>query len=308
MVSRQITAALIVAIGLSVAPAARADEQSDLDKGRAAYEAKNYVDANHRFRVMLDPATGSLKDSALVKQARMYWAAVMISLKKVTEANAIFEKLLLEDASFEPDPLSFPSAVIDAFIEIRAKMRDRLSAAAADQAKRDAERKARDEAEKKRQIERVRMLEKMASEETVTHTHSRWVALIPFGGGQFQNGQTALGWAFLSSEAALIAGGLITLPIYYSELSKAFDRYAINDNRGSAQYADRANQVKLANGLFYGAAALVIAAGIVQAQVAYVPEVVEIKRRPLPSASIAPLLVPLTERGIGGVLGVTGQF
>ena len=36
-------------------------------------------------------------------------------------------------------------------------------------------------------------LEKLASEETVIHVNSRWLALVPFGVGQFQNRQTALG-------------------------------------------------------------------------------------------------------------------
>ena len=309
MVSRHLLAAVALAIGLTVAHAVRADEQSDLDKGRAAYEAKNYEDADKRFRAMLDPATGSLKDSALIKQARMYWAAVMIGLKKTTEANAVFEKLLLDDASFEPDPLSFPGGVIEAFIERRSKMRDRLNAAAADQAKRDAERKARDEAEKKREIARVKALEKMASEETITHMHSRWIALVPFGAGQFQNGQPALGWAFLSAEIALIGAGLITYPIYYNERSKAFAAYLAQDTDRQQQFFDRANEALIANGVLLGAAAAVAAIGVVQAQIVYVPQVLETKKRPLPGASIAPIVAPMLERGgVGGVFGVTGRF
>ena len=309
MVSRHLLCLVAIAIGLTVAPAARGDEQSDLDKGRAAYEAKSYEDADARFRAMLDPVTGSLKDPGLIKQARMYWAAVMISLKRNPEANSIFEKLLLDDASFEPDPLSFPGSVIDAFIETRAKMRDRLSAAAADQAKRDAERRAREETEKKREIARVKALEKMASEETVTHTHSRWIALVPFGAGQFQNGQRALGWAFLSAEVALVGAGLVTYPIYYNERSKAFAAYLAQETDRSRQFFVRADQAKIANGALLGAAALLAAVGVVQAQVVYVPQVVETKRRALPSASIAPIATPVLERGGAGAwFGVTGRF
>ena len=50
------------------------------------------------------------------------------------------------------------------------------------------------------------MLEKMSSEETVTTVHSRWIALAPFGTGQFQNGKTTLGWVFFALSATFLAG------------------------------------------------------------------------------------------------------
>ena len=310
---RHLTAALAFAVGLCFAQLAHADEQSDFDKGRAAYEAKNYEDADKRFRTMLDPATGSLKDAGLIKQARAYWAAVEIGLKRPKEANGIFEKLLLEDASFEPDPLSFPSSVIDAFLETRANMRERLNAAAVNQAKRDVERRAREDAEKKRQVDRLRTLEKMASEEIITRTHSRWVAMLPFGAGQFQNGQPALGWAFATTQVALIAAGLVTYPIYFNERSKAFARYTAGDIRGYSQYLARAETPLVLNGVFYGGAALVDVIGIVQAQLAFVPQVLETKKRAVPVSSIKPTILPLIApvlegRGIGGIVGVTGRF
>lgn len=308
---RAVLASLVLAAGLGVTSMARADEQSDLDKGRAAYDAKNYEEADRRFRVMLDPATGTLKDASYVKQARMYWGAVKLGLNQINAATAIFEKVLLEDPSFEPDPLSFPSNVLDTFIETRSKMRERLNAAAAEQAKRDAEKRAREEAEKKRQVERLHSLEQMASEEVVTVRHSRWVALLPFGAGQFQNRQYALGWIFLGTEAALVAGGLITYPIYYHQRSLAFDSYVQRDPPSRTnQLLDNMTTTQYVNGAFYGAAALVAVAGIIQAQAAYVPQVVEIRKRPLPTASIAPTATPIIADGksAGAMMGVVGRF
>ena len=307
---RAAATALAVAVSLGVATPAHADDQSDLDKGRAAYEAKNYDDADRRFRGMLDPATGTLKDGSLIKQARMYWGAVMLGLNKPVEANAIFEKLLLDDPAYDPDPLSFPSSVLDAFIETRSKMRDRLNAAAADKAKRDAERKARDEADKKRQVERLRALEQMASEEVVTVHHSRWVAVLPFGAGQFQNRQYALGWAFLGVEAALIAGGLATYPIYYHQRSLAFDSYVRREpDARTHQLLDNATATQYVNGALYGGAALVAVIGVIQAEVAYVPEVVEVRKRPVPTA-VVPTLTPLIAEAktSGALVGVVGRF
>ena len=178
---------------------ARADEQSDLEKVRAAYLAHQYDDAERRLRAMLDPMHGTLHDAPLVSQARMYLAAVLLAKAKREDAGAIFERLVLDDPQFEPDPLSFPTDVIDLFIDTRSRLRDRLNAQAQERARFEAQARAREGEKKRREVERVAMLEKLAAEETVTQVHSRWIALVPFGAGQFQNGKSALGWAFLGT-------------------------------------------------------------------------------------------------------------
>src|SRR5262245_43320127 len=88
---------------------ARAHGHSDVAKARAAYEAKKYDEAGRRLRAMLDPDTGTLKDPSLRTQARMYWGATLLARGRRDEAAAMFEKLLLDEPSFEPDPLSFTS-------------------------------------------------------------------------------------------------------------------------------------------------------------------------------------------------------
>jgi len=282
--------------------AAHADEQSDVAKARAAYEAKNYEDADRRLRAMLDPETGTLKDANLRTQARMYLGATLLAEKKAPEASAVFEALLLDDPSFEPDPLSFPSDVVETFIDTRKRIIDKINATKAEHARQAAERKAREEEEKRKAAERVRLLERLATEEKVTERHSRWIAMIPFGVGQFQNGQTGWGWVFLGTEAAMLVGAGVAFPVWY------YNRSHVNDLVGQdpdldplKTYRERANAAAIANGIFNGAFALTAAVGILHAQLTFVPEAVEMKKRPLPTVGIAP------QKG-GAVLGVQGTF
>ena len=302
--------------------AARADEQGDLDKARAAYLARRYDEAERRFRTMLDPVNGTIHDPTLLSRARMYWGAVALAKSSAVQATAIFEKLLLDDPTFEPDPLSFPADVINAFIDTRARMRERLSAMAAEQARREAERRAREDADRKRQAGHLALVERLASEEEVTDRHSRWVSLLPFGVGQFQNGKNALGWFFLGSEAALVAGGCIALPFYTYNATQGIDAYEHVQTSRASDYFDRANIARAMNIVLLSSAAGVGVLGVVQAQLAYVPDVVTIKHRVIPDAratssrlpappwllpSVSPILAP-GHGAVGGQASVTFAF
>src|SRR4029079_13444996 len=145
---------------------------------------------------------------------------------------------LLADPGFEPDPLSFPTDVIDVFIDTRAKIREKISAAAQVAAQAEAERKAREAAQRQREIARVAALEQMAGEERILVKHSRWLALVPFGVGQFQNGQPTWGWVFLTSEPALALGPALTVAIYQSELKQRSDDHAAGRDFEAQQHID----------------------------------------------------------------------
>ena len=294
--------AVLIALAVTFAStAARADEQADLDKGRNAYLARQYDEADARFRAMLDAKTGTVHDPALVTQAYMYWGAVMIAKGRPEEASKLFEQLLLKDPHYEPDPLSFPTEVLDAFTDTKNRIRDRLNAAAREAAQREAERRAREEAERQREIERVRLLEKLASEEKITEKHSRLVAFVPFGAGQFQNDQTLLGLAFLGTEVASLVVGAIAVPFYLSERRAASD--AFNDptnptaTRDSLQHTNDAESWRVVNLVSFGAFATLAVAGIVQANIRFEPEVVVIKKRSVPSGGLDLRLSPFGLHG-----------
>jgi tetratricopeptide (TPR) repeat protein len=324
---RLLHAAVVALLLLTVAVDARAQssEQAEVEKGRNAYRAQQFDEADARFRQMLDPKTGTVHDAVLVSEARMYWGASLVQLKKPAEADDVFHALLKSDRHFEPDPLEFPTNVVNAFIDTRSRVRDELERAEHEDALRAAERKKREEAERQYQIARLAMLEDMAKKEKVTETHSRFVALLPFGVGQFQNGQTTLGWLFLGVEAAFAVGGLAAVPFYLSDLRNAADSYnALQDKTVAQQYYDRANVARLVNLAFNGALALTAAVGILHAEITFVPAQTQYVPRPLPpvpqppppakQAGLpfwfggAPVFTPDGERATGATFDLGGRF
>jgi tetratricopeptide (TPR) repeat protein len=308
-----------------------ADEPSELAKGRYAYSAHSYEDADAAFRVMLDPKAGTLHDAVLVNEARMYWGATLIALGRSEDAIQQFEAILAVDSKYEPDPAVFPVQVGYVFIDTRARFQEKARQLFEQQAQRDKQRKEWEEASKKAMVERLRQLEKLASEDVVMEPHSRWIALIPFGAGQFQNGQTGFGWFLLSTEALLLAGALTTIPIYLTQLhdSSAAYQQGLQNVPIAQQYLDRANQARIANLVFNGALDFTMIAGVVQAQIVFNPEVRRVRirthappspgapdRSPTSPGTAFPALtfgaVPVfggeANRVSGAVLGVSGRF
>lgn len=291
------------ALTLGVTPAL-ADGRAELEKARAAYLARNWAEAEDRLRVLVDPGTG-LKERALVSQARMYLGAALLAQGKKDPAADVFEKLVLEDPTYEPDPLSFPGEVVNTFIDTRAQLAERIKNAALTAAKLEAERKAREGAEREKQRVWLEKVKAQAQDEKITVRSSRLVASLPFGVGQFQNNQPVLGWIFLSVESALVAATIVTLPMYLYARNRASVLRNVNDVRTADEWHERGNDIQLANLGLVGAFAIVAGAGIVQSNLAYTPAREERRRRELPPLGrVKPVFAPLA--GGGGFVGITG--
>lgn len=314
---------------MAAAQSARADARADLEKARAAFLARHWVDAEERLRVLLDPKNG-LKDRSQISQARMYLGAALLAQGKTDDAKETFEKLVLDDPTFEPDPLSFPSDAINTFIDVRSSLLEQIRNAQQTAARLAAEKKAREEAERERQRVWLEKVKAQAAEEKITVRHNRIVASLPFGAGQFQNGQPALGWAFLGAEVLAVAGTAVTYGMYRYARARENEellRPGGDVNRLVPQYHQRAEDLRIANLGFAGAFVAIAAAGIIQANLAYVAESVETKKRDLPSlggrprsrsksasaekplSGFAPIVSPLPSsdgRPLGFYLGIRG--
>jgi hypothetical protein len=186
---------------------------------------------------------------------------------------------------------------------VRGKLRGELEAIAQQKAreelaKRVAAQKAREAEEKW-----IAELEKQAAEEKHVQPNSRWIAMVPFGVGQFQNGNVPLGAVFAVSEALLGTASLVSIVIFNKLVSTDTSQLpssAYPQLNGQILTAARVNQVT-----FAGWAALTVA-GIVQAQVAFVPERTTTQKRPVPPR---PKLTPVAAPVPGGaVLGISGTF
>ena len=309
---RRFLAASAFALVVLGGRAASAQGRVDVEKARAAYLARNYAEADERLRALVDPKTG-LKDVSLLSQARMYLAAVLLAQNKRELGAEVFEKLILEDAAFEPDPLSFPGDVINTFFDVRVQLQERIRQAAQNSARLEAEKRARAEQERRRQEAWLAKVKQLATEEKITVHNSRVVALLPFGAGQFQNREPVLGWMFLVSESALVLGTMITVPLFiYADGRK--NGQGADLERKAQIYKDRADTIQTVNLSLVGAFAAVAITGIVQANLAYVPEISETKKRELPPESrLTPLVAPVARSEgsfmpQGGIVGVGGTF
>jgi hypothetical protein len=310
----------VLALALvALAGTARADEQTDYEKGRNAFLGKQYLEAEARYRAMLDPKTGTLQSPALVTQARFDLGATLVMLDRKPEAFEEFRLVLLANPQFDPDPLAFSTVVLDAFTEARGKYREEIRAAAEKRALEEKLRREREEADKRRLKAYQAALEKQAAEEKITERRSRWIALVPFGVGQFQNRQDELGVIFLTGESALIVGTVITWGIQLSNARTASDLAQQGSTNEAAGYQNRANAAAVTNYVFAGSLLVTAIVGIVQAQVAFVPETVTVRKRPLPvmpqngngasvSFSLAPLPGTAESPLGGGMLGLSGRF
>jgi hypothetical protein len=289
-----------LALGATLAPSARADAAADLEKAHNAYVARQYDEAEMRLRALLDAKTGTLVDPDKVADARMYLAATLIAEKKSDEANALLEQLLTDRPDYQPDPLRVSLEAIDALTDARTRIRDKLSALQAEKVRKAQEEKAKIEAERVKQQIRLAQLEQLAGTEIIEHPNSRLLAMVPFGAGQFQNGQTALGWTFLLSEGALAIGSGIGAGFWYYYVQQT--QAAEQANNGTAHgYNSLAQTSSYVGDSLFAGFALMAVIGIVHAQLTFVPETVETRKRPLPPVTLAPTLGP-------GGLGLVGRF
>ncbi len=294
-------AAFVVAFAAGAAEA-RADGASDLEKAHDAYVAKDYADAEARLRILLDPKTGTLKDPDNVAEARMYLGASLWAEGKKDDAAKTFDQLLLDKPDYEPDQFRVDKEHIQAFRDEQARLREQLAALQAEKVKKQQEEKAKVAAAAAREALRLKMLEQLAGEETVIETSSRWKAMLPFGVGQFQNGQSTLGWTLLVGESVFALGSVV------GGVGMLYNVVQQDDNAGQSQlaqgYHDRAVAWFVAGDVFFGLFAVTAAGGVLHAQLTFVPEHVTIRKRdipPPPQVTLAPILGP------AGV-GLRGSF
>jgi hypothetical protein len=283
--------ACIVALVLGGSSAAYADAQGDLEKAHSAYVAHKYDDAESRLRALLDAKTGLLKDPDSIADARMYLGAVLVAEAKKEDTARVFEQLLLEKPDYEPDPLRVSLESIDGFVDTRSRLREKLAAIQAERVRKVQDERAKTEAEKQKAAAHLAMLEKLASEEIVTEKNDRWRALLPFGVGQFQNGQDALGTAFLSGELALALGSFVGAGLTLYDTGQARAALARYDPSAKA-YQQHGQVAAIVGDLFAAGFFLAAAAGIVHAEATFVPERSEVRKRSLPVVSLSPLVTP----------------
>jgi hypothetical protein len=291
-------------------PAAELDTGAALERARIYYESAKYsacVDAYSRLLERAETLRPRERSSA-----RTYLGACLIASKRVEDARQQFRQAILEDRQLEPpDPVVFPQAVIDVFVQVRSTLMADLRRQQEEEYLRSAEalaaRRKREELER----QRVAELERLASTEVLVRKNERWMAWVPFGMGQFHNDDPTLGWIFLSTEVILAGTAITATSIELGLHSRAEGGRAPLDADDLTSKVQAARQVSTIAWLSLIGVAV---AGIVEANLSYVSELPAGRRtRPLPDGLRSP--EPATSSGVrlqpvigDGWVGIDGVF
>lgn len=211
---------------------------------------------------------------------RKYYAAALFSDRRDVEARAEIEQLLREDPSANLNFTQFEPAFIRLFEDVSREMRpelDRLRAErAARVAREDQERAAR----------RALALQMLSTETRVEHV-PRGLMFVPFGVGQFANGQNGLGAAFLSIEVTFSVLGIVSAQVWQAILPSGSTVFVGNPYNGEVDAAQRsraalAQTMEILNWTSWGVVAAAAITGVVQANLAWQSERSTTLRRPIP--------------------------
>ena len=255
---------------------ARATELDQFQNARVAYESLNYELAADLFQGLLGQATPSDR-RPLVLESRKYLGAALLFLGRPAEADAQYELLLRAEPSYVLDPLTFPAEVNAAFEAVRARLdRERVAAREA-AARAEGQKKRSTDEDRVRKAEQLARLKLLARTERVERERSRWIAMLPFGIGQFQNDHDSLGIVLAIAEGTLLAASVTS---YVLHESLRDDTHPTDNLRDDARLAEK--------GFRYGNHASVIVFGVVavggilDAQLRFQPSRPHDRTRPLP--------------------------
>lgn len=250
---------------------ARATELEDFERARAAYTDHDYPRSVELFEQMVGGPVPAIRNPLLIEQSRTYLAAAYIFVENRSAAEEQFERLLRTDPAYRV-PTSFPAPVVSAFETVLARVRQQTAIDARDAAQREAAARAR-----RREVA-MRLVE-LAQENEVEVRHDPLIAWLPFGAGQFQNGNGELGAFFAVTESILLAaaaGLLASWTVLYEQYVASLEFRAPPPDRGALVGLQVSHFVTL------GAFALTAFAGIIEAHVNFVPSHRERRQREVP--------------------------
>lgn len=299
--------AALVVVALVASPALAHPSQNPkdaLDQGRTAYDRGDYGRAIDTINPLLYPSI-ELGTEDEVVSAHKLLALSYFFVNKTKDAENEVTSLLALRPNYQLDPIVDPPVAVRFFEDVRRRQSERINALK----KRELEENERAHKEEERRLAEARAKAERIYVDRVVEKHSRIIALLPFGGGQAQNGQTGKAIAFGVSEGVLA----ITSVAAYFTLQY---RYPVNPSTGHQQFpasdqntATALITLQLAAGAAFWAT---VAWGILDAQLLFKREVVvdtrersnvpdATKRKPTKHSSLS--IIPT----LGGV-GIVGSF
>lgn len=166
--------------------------EDDLRRARNEYAYGNYDAAIDKLHALLYPMRLSTDEQVI--EARQYLALSYYLTDHLPQAKEELAKLLFLNPDYELDPFSVAPPVVELFESLRRDLKTEL----------DQIRRQRFE-QKRSQKDMAGILRTV---ELRTKERSDVASFLPFGVGQFQNGDTGWGVFFAAAEAALIAANI----------------------------------------------------------------------------------------------------
>lgn len=261
-------ASLVAALVLFAA-SARADELDEFGFARDAFVAGELQVAVARFEDLL--ARQAELSPRVLEASRRYLAAALVALGQADRARELFEQILRANPTATVDRFFFSADVVRLFEETRQRLEPQLRDI------QESRRRARLAEIERRERARARVMGLLSREDLVVRV-PRWLTFVPFGGGQFANGENGLGWFFLAAETTEL---VFSLAMYGTAILIAPQRPFPNTPPDESNAALYQTLVGL-NVAGLSLLAVTAITGIVQANVAYRPERREVRTRPLP--------------------------
>jgi hypothetical protein len=266
--------ALCVVVICSLPRVAAANELDEFQQALRAYENQDYALASSLFEALVGGDQARVQNRALRLESRKYLAASYLFVGRPAEAAEQFGKLLSEDSSYQLDPLSFPEDVQKSFADAREKHERERAVIELEKKRAEKEENKKKISETETDRRKMARLITIAQTERVEKRNSRWIGLVPFGAGQFQNGDSAWGTFFAISEGLTGAASIVCY--FFHESLRGQNPQDLSEARfaeGAFRYTNQVSLVLLAT---------LVVAGIVDAQLRYKPLESETRIRPLP--------------------------
>jgi hypothetical protein len=198
--------------------------------------------------------------SMLVRaEGLQYLGAALELLGRSGEAEEHFEELVTLQPEFRMNQ-AFPSEVLRLFESVRDRVQDRIRQIE-DRRRRAAE-AAQAERDRQAALLRQRLIDQARPRYMVREVEHRSLALafLPFGAGQFQNGHNRRGYVFMGTQLGLTASSMVLWLL---------STLAPENPEDEAEGARLLNGYQIASYAVYGALAVSVAWGIIDALVNY---------------------------------------
>lgn len=297
-----VTILLFAMTSLAFAGWARADDRQDLEKAVSRFKAGKYEEAAPLFEALLQlPVPPDAPEDhprrVVFREARPVYAATLVFKglpADLSRADEVILEHYMDDPFYEQVPGSFHENVEERFREVRGKNR-----AAIEAKKTEILGGRRDRLEELARFnlahdQWVRDLTVRAGEMVVTEDRSRWVAMVPFGVGQFYNGSTGLGVVFAVAEALAISTSVISFAVATSAADTNPASSSLDDLLAAQAQFENARTV---NWVSVGAAGTLVVAGIIEAQASFQGSETRIVPRTIPPEPKLDPSLSVTETG-----------